>query len=202
MTMTSTTTTNEYNQMLATISQDDQLCTTTDDEYNQMLSTISQVSQLREEALGQYQLALEQENKALTWHKRRFLTCYPKGMAAGQRGTHMRHAVKSAKIASETMRQAFELIPPGCLLRQRYPDQMKWIGTDDAIPDVTELKTANIVELLKWHVAKNLRNNLQILQQCEIKCDEQQQLIDVVTKAIQEDRLKLNQSHVVDEALP
>ena len=143
-------------------------------EYNDMLSTVEQVFQLLTKALEQFDLSLEQEMRA--YKNRRGMSSY----SQCTRSIKMRKARTTARTAMETMQSAFDLIPEGCLVRQRYPEET----ADLSIPDISGMKTGSLWETMKLRIKENVEANLEIIKESQVICQEQLDLVGTLKRSI------------------
>ena len=176
-------------------------------EYHQMLSTASQVNRLCAEAQSYFQGAIQQENRARRANKRAMWVAGSDDgggyemICQAKRSRNMNRAIDSAQMGSETLHRAFSLIPRGCLLRHRYPHQMKNIGTTP-IPNLTGDNFGRAVRMdmmgggagalrNDFRAKKNIKRNLRVLQSCAQICGQQQKLLKALTNTIQTDMTRL-----------
>ena len=187
-------------------------------EYNRMLATLSQVNQLCMEAQGYYQQALQQQEKGRHANKGGEIENWGGCLAftfggwvgyevisQAKRSKYMKQSIESANKASEILHRAFALIPRGCLLRQRYPQQMSQIGTTP----IPTLEGDNLGNNLAWYAVwgwaaawgsyyekkKHIKLNLEILEACSQICGEQQNLLGALTYTIEAHMRQEQQLH-------
>ena len=198
-------------------------------EYNQMLATLSQVNQLCMEAQRYYQQALQLQEKGRYANKGGEIEKWGGCLAAtfvghegfevlsqAKRSKYMKRSIASANKASEILHRAFALIPRGCLLRQRYPQQMSQIGTTP----IPSLDGDNLGENLAWYAVfgdaaawsgyyekkEHIKRNLEVLQACSQICGEQQNLLGALTYTIeahmrQQEQLRRGNSAAIPVAI-
>ena len=149
-------------------------------DFYQMLSTIEQVNK-------HFAIAQEYFREAMLYEQKAF--------RADQRGgvsvESMSRALEDAEIGSAHLRVAFNLIPQGCPLRQRYPMLMAQLGTV-RIPNLRgsifgNAMVANFFGGERGALCSGINRNMQTIQRCEQICAQQQSLLGAVTAQIQAD---------------
>lgn len=172
--------TNEHKQILvATINQFGSLCAEAQEHYEDALDYVSAAGRSNENA--KYGAILDGGGA----FEKKFLE---------QRTNYINRANESAQMGSDMLHQAFALIPPGCLLRRRYPQLMASIGTipipsleNDTIADAFFGDTNGNVSRAYTNdrrVEQKIGLNRNVLEKCAQICWDQQCRLSVVASHI------------------